>query len=159
MRCDLCGREFHPNQVRRHRGSKNCQIDALSVSLLDRGLLPYPPGHSLPAFVPVETHVTRAEYSLAKEGKFTADKPTVQCWAPKWVRIVTEEASKRATDVTRGIEIPACNKEDRDLVLLRLLGDEEAQRAILSAYALDGAHGAAELVWSEFCRLEQERSP
>jgi hypothetical protein len=102
-RCPACRRPLR--STKGHLGKTMCRTDALAVSLLDAGLVPYPmPNHSIPPDLvkllggrveptswPVSLQYTFA-YLDALGGTHWRPKrfPSSQLWLPLWVRILTE---------------------------------------------------------------------
>ncbi len=145
MICSKCKRDLslpklsparRAKELRDHEGSRGCTLDSVAQELFVRDLVPYPKGHSLPDFIPIQVYKTRAETGLDKLGQLMPKRSSSfedQYWAPKWARIVTEQVSRGYANTVPEIVIGARNR-----YLKRLLDDEEAQRVLLTAFALGG---------------------
>jgi hypothetical protein len=138
--CDRCLRRIPRKFLANHQAGLKCAADTLARELLDRGLVPYPPGHSLPECIPIEAHRTRAVYEgvrfepsgapsvIESRPRGAKDGTGLQYWAPAWVRAVTE-AWARPTATWR-----AEWAGRRDGILLELLTmSEDIHQAILTA--------------------------
>ncbi len=127
MICPKCKRDLMPRlspskrakELRNHEGSRGCTLDALAQELFARDLVPYPKGHSLPNFIPIQVYKTRAETGLDKLGQLMPRRSSSfedQFWAPKRARIVTEQVEREEQDA---------------LVSVAALGDRKAVRVFI----------------------------
>jgi hypothetical protein len=114
------------------------RLDAHAVELAE-DKRPYPrEGNSLPDFIDVEAHLTRADFEL-ETGFKRNETFQVQLWAPLWVKIVTDLYSI----------LGESSDHLRNQVLLRGLRDPEIRAAIEGAWRLGGSDAAQPIVFGE----------
>ena len=147
MICPKCKRDLslpklspakRAKEHRDHEGSRGCTLDALAQELFARDLVPYPKGHSLPDFIPIQVYKTRAETGLDKLGQLMPRRSSSfedQFWTSKWVRIVSEQVER---ETRFGYITREKLRAGRDQYLRKLLLDTEAQAVLLTTFALGG---------------------
>lgn len=130
--------------LKNHLAGPRCEALTMSRVLLARGLRPFPPGNSLPEFIPLEVHMTMVAYEgePREDKRYITGDPRQQFWAPLWVDIVVELWSGRigASNISRD----ECDRRsnERDAVLYKLNSEPTLAQALETCWRLEGMSGA-----------------
>jgi hypothetical protein len=123
--------------------------ESLEKHLLDRGLRPFPSGHSLPECINTELHQTRCAYEGEPRGipaRALALSRCPQYWAPLWVDIVVKVYSGACWDDAGN---PTLGLKIRDSILRMLSNDTTKRDQLMAVYRLGGLDAVAKLLGLE----------